>query len=53
MNIEDKLPTKNIGIRFPITLLQQIYALAKQEKRSFNAQVLYMLQSFLDGMKEK
>ena len=48
MNTEEKPPVKNIGVRFPIDLLQRIYDLAKQEKRSFNAQVLYILQSWFD-----
>ncbi len=38
---------KNIGVRFPLKLFQRIHALAQQEKRSFNSQVLYMLQEYL------
>jgi hypothetical protein len=48
MRENEPSPVKNIGVRFPIHLLQRIYDLAKQEKRSFNAQVLYILQSWLD-----
>ncbi len=47
-----KEPMKNIGIRFPVILFQQIQVLAKQENRSFNRQVLHMLQSYL-ARKEK
>lgn len=38
---------KNIGVRFPLSLLQRVQALAKQENRSFNRQVIHMLQDYL------
>jgi hypothetical protein len=48
-----KEPMKNIGVRFPITLFQRIQALAKQENRSFNGQVIHMLQDYLARLAQK
>ena len=48
-----KEPMKNIGVRFPFALVQRIQALAKQENRSVNSQVIHMLQAYLARLSKK
>lgn len=38
--------TKALQIRFPVNLYEKIQARAKQERRSFNAEVVYCLEKF-------
>ena len=45
---------KRFTLRFPIDLYNQIQRLAKQEKRSLHAQILFMLESCIgekDGIR--
>ena len=44
---------KAISIRFPAELVDRIKALAEKERRSFNSQVLVMLEKQLEIFKNK
>lgn len=39
------------SINFPIELLESIKILSDQERRSFSAQVVFMLQQYLEAQK--
>jgi hypothetical protein len=46
VNTEDTEEYRALQIRFPFSLYEKIQERAKQERRSFNAEVIYCLEKF-------
>jgi hypothetical protein len=40
---------KPVTVRFPLELYERLMLLAKQERRSFNAQVVYLVEKAVEG----
>jgi hypothetical protein len=49
----NKKDTKQVSIRFPIDLFAWIASQAKEHNRSFNAQVIWMLRSYIKSQEKR
>ena len=47
-----KQPIQKMSIYFPLDVLEAVRNAAKKDKRSFNAEVLWIIQQYLDRQKK-